>query len=212
MSESNPFEIDFSEAKLILDLPQSTQAVEAGEASRLSKIWGFSTQQRSNKSSGHCALGTLLNFHGIGWHHLPKQKNGRPINDPFIAEIAIWSEAPDLLDESMGTSPDLILKSLRKAGLIAHWYAGNTASKTMELIQYEIEQCRPVIVLTNNKHNGDSLLLEWQVVFQLDDTHVHTKHSGTENGTRAAPIDRFKEIIEMDYAPLSCSVITALKE
>lgn len=212
MSDSKTFEIDFSEAKAIPPLPETTQPFTGQKTNPLHKIWGFSAQCLGERASGPGALGTLLHHFQIGWNHLPRLQNGRPVNDPYLKEIAKWSASPDLISGSLGTSPAQMLKSLRKASLIADWYAGNSAEQTMELIAYELAEQRPVIVLINHKLQGHPLLLEWQVVFNQADGLVFTKHSGTEDGTHATPEAQFIEMITMDHPQLSCSVITVRKE
>ncbi|MCE2744592.1 MAG: hypothetical protein LW710_01640 [Burkholderiales bacterium] len=212
MNESKTFEIDFSEAKAIPDLLEQTESVGAIKPNRLHKIWGFNTQAFGDNASGAAALGTLLHHHEIGWSHLPKHQNGRPVNNPYIAEIIRWSSTPDIPHGSLGSSPALILNSLRKASLIANWYAGNTPEKTMQLVAHELDQQRPVIVLVNQKLQGYPLLMEWQVIFQIDRAGVHTKHSTVEDGTHVTPRDAFIEMMLMNNPQLSCSVITACKE
>ena len=109
-------------------------------------------------------------------------------------------------------SPALLLNSLRRASLIAHWYAGNTPARTLELVKHELDQQRPVIALIKQRVQGHPLLLEWQVIFKMDEARVYTKHSAVEDGTHANPIEAFIDMISMDHAQLSCSVITARKE
>lgn len=215
MDDNKNFVFDFGEAKTIPELlEQAEPSAQAatGKTNRLLKIWGFNTQAFGEKASGPAALGTLLHFHEIGWSHLPRHQNGRPVNDPYIAEIIRWSSSPDLLSGSLGSSPALILNSLRKASLIAEWYAGNTAAKTLELVSHELQQQRPVIVLINHKLQGHPLLLEWQVIFDQDENYIHTKHCGVEDGTLATPKNQFIEMISMEHDQLSCSVITARKD
>lgn len=212
MDDSKAFDIDFTEAKAIPGLLEQAEPVPPGQSNRLHKIWGFNAQAFGDKASGPAALGTLLHFHEIGWSHLPKHQNGRPLNDPYLAEIIRWSTSPDLLGSSLGASPGLMLNSLRKASLIANWYAGNTPARTLELVKHELDQQRPVIALVNHKSQGHLLLLEWQVIFKMDEACVYTKHSAVEDGTRAIPIDAFIEMISMEHPQLSCSVITARKE
>lgn len=212
MSENKTFEIDFAEVNAIPDVFKQTEPTPPSKTNRLQKIWGFNAQTFGNKASGPAALGTVLHFHEIGWNHVPRHQNGRPVNDPYLAEIIRWSKSPDLLSGSLGSSPALILNSLRKAGLISTWYAGNSLSKTMALVKHELDQQRPVIVLVNQQLRDYPLLLEWQVIFKMDEHHVYTKHCASEDGTYATPENSFIEMISMEYLPLSCSVITARKE
>lgn len=212
MNDSKTFDIDFTEAKAIPDELDQTEPIPPGKSNRLHKIWGFNAQCFGDKASGPAALGTLLHFHEIGWNHLPKHQNGRPVNDPYLAEIIKWSASPDLPSGTLGASPALLLNSLRKASLIAHWYAGNTPARTLELVKHELDQQRPVIALINQRVQGHPLRLEWQVIFKMDEARVYTKHSAVEDGTHANPIEAFIDMISMDHAQLSCSVITARKE
>lgn len=212
MHDSKTFDIDFTEAKAIPDELEQNEPISPGKSNRLHKIWGFNAQCFGDKASGPAALGTLLHFHEIGWNHLPKHQNGRPVNDPYLAETIKWSASPDLISGSLGTSPALMLNSLRKGSLIADWYAGNTPARTLELVKHELDQQRPVIALINQRLEGHPLLLEWQVIFKMDEARVYTKHSAVEDGTHANPLESFIDMISMDHAQLSCSVITARKE
>jgi hypothetical protein len=212
MNESKTFAIDFTEAMAIPEQLENTEGIPPSKSNRLHKIWGFSGQAYGDKASGAAALGTLLHYHEIGWNHLPKHQNGRPVNNPYIAEIIRWSASPDMPHSSLGSSPALILHSLRKASLIAYWYAGNAPCKTLKLVQHELDQQRPVIVLINHSLQGYPSLMEWQVIFQIDDAGVHTKHSTVEDGTHITPKDAFIEMMSMTNPQLSCSVITARKE
>ena len=212
MNDSKTFDIDFTEAKAIPDELEQTEPISPGKSNRLHKIWGFNAQCFGDKASGPAALGTLLHFHEIGWNHLPKHQNGRPVNDPYLAEIIKWSASPDLPSGTLGASPALLLNSLRKASLIAHWYAGNTPARTLELVKHELDQQRPVIALIKQRVQGHPLLLEWQVIFKMDEARVYTKHSAVEDGTHANPIEAFIDMISMEHTQLSCSVITARKE
>ena len=212
MHDSKTFDIDFTEAKAIPDELEQAELPSPGKSNRLNKIWGFDAQSFGTKASGPAALGTLLHFHEIGWSHLPRHQNGRPVNDPYLAEIIKWSASPDLISGSLGASPALMLNSLRKASLIADWYAGNTPARTLELVKHELDQQRPVIALINQRLEGHPLLLEWQVIFKMDEARVYTKHSAVEDGTHANPLESFIDMISMDHAQLSCSVITARKE
>lgn len=212
MNDSKTFDIDFTEAKAIPEVLEQGEPAPHNTVDRLQKIWGFSAQAFEGKASGPAALGTLLHFHEIGWNHLPKLQNKRPVNDPYVAEIIRWSNSPDLLSGSLGSSPALMLNSLRKASLIANWYAGNTPARTLELVAYELKQQRPVIVLVNHLLQGHPLLLEWRVIFKMDDKNIHMKHSAVEDGTQTLSIEEFVKMTEMEQPQLSCSVITAKKE
>jgi len=212
MIHSKTFEIDFTEAKAIPALLEQPESAPPSKTNRLHKIWGFSAEGFGEKASGPAALGTVLHFHEIGWNHLPKHQNGRPLNAEYLTEIIRWSASPDLLSGSLGTSPSLMLHSLRKAGLNASWYAGNPPEKTLELITQELSLQRPVIVLINHRLQGHPLLLEWQVIFKVDEEHIYTKHSAVEDGTHATPADEFVEMILMEHPQLSCSIITACKD
>lgn len=212
MTDSERFEIDFSEAKKIpIDLSNTT-ITEPGSASRLANIWGFSAPREHNNASGPCALGTVLHFYGIGWNHLPREPNGRPVNDPFIKEVIRWSKTPNLLSGSLGTSPRAMLQSLHKAELNANWYAGNPPERTLQLIEHEIKLGQPVIVLMHHGPSGHPLLLEWQVVFQINNCGINTKHCHGSNAEEQWTIDEFLKSLEMDLPQLSCSVITVHKE
>ena len=212
MNDSKTFDIDFTEAKAIPELLEEPDPAPPGKTNRLHKLWGFSAKDFGEKASGPAALGTVLHFHEIGWNHLPRHQNGRPLNNPFLAEIIRWSASPDLLSGSLGASPALMLNSLRKAGLSANWYAGNAPEKTLGLVAQELDWQRPVIVLINHRLQGHPLLLEWQVVFKVDEERVYTKHSAVEDGTRVTPIDEFMDKISMEHPQLSCSIITAEKD
>lgn len=212
MSELNPFEIDFSEAKPIGPLPEQTYPITQNETDRLESIWGFSAPKPNDKSSGLCALGTVLYFHSIGWNHLPKEQNGRPVNDPYIEELMRWSGIPCLLAGDMGITPNVLLASLRKAGLNAQWHAGNPVEETLKLIEYEINLGQPVIVLINHKAQGQPMNLEWQVVFKMTEQSVHTKYFAYPDAEKVWSIEDFSQCFQMDLKALSCSVIRAEKE
>lgn len=212
MTDSERFEIDFSEAKNIpVDLT-SARINEPGAADRLANIWGFSAPPECNNASGPCALGTILHFYGIGWNHLPREQHGRPVNDPFIEEVIRWSETPNLLSGSLGTSPTRMLESLHKAELHANWYAGNSREQTLRLIEHEIRSGQPVIVLINHGPSGHPLLLEWQVVFHMEGNTVRTKHCKGSNAEKQWQIEQFLQSLETGLPQLSCSVITIHKE
>ncbi|WP_334119001.1 hypothetical protein [Limnobacter sp.] len=212
MTDSERFELDFSEAKTIpIDL-SNTRIAEPGAAHRLANIWSFSAPPGHNNASGPCALGTVLHFYGIGWNHLPREQNGRPVNDPFVEELIRWSNTPNLLSGSLGTSPAMMLASLHKAELNANWYAGNPKEQTMQLIEDEIRLGQPVIVLINHGPSGHPLLLEWQVAFQIEDNMIWTKHCAGRNAEKRWPIEKFLNSLEMDLPQLSGSVITIQKE
>lgn len=212
MNESSHLGIDFTEAKPIADFPENILAIAQNEATRLENIWGFSAPSQDNTLSGPCALGTVFYFHSIGWSHLPKEQNGRPVNDPYIEALMQWSETPNLLTEKLGTTPNVMLATLRKAGLKAEWYAGNTVDKTLQLINYELALGQPVIVLINHGSRGQPLSLEWQVVFKMTSSTVHTKHCAYADAEKAWAIDTFSQCLHMDLPALGCNVITAEKE
>lgn len=210
MNEYKRFEIDFSEAKSI-STPSSQIDFKPMDPAKLEHIWGFTAPKLAEKMSGPCAIGTMLHYHGIGWSHIPKDRQGRPLNDPFIAEIVRWSETPDLLGGSMGTSPPMVLKALRKADLHANWYAGNSVMDTLQIIQLELLQGRPVMVLINHGPIGHPLLLEWQVVYKMLESTIYTKHSSGGKNDSSWSLLQFKDLLKMDQPQLSCSIITAAK-
>lgn len=211
MSEPNRLDIDFLEAKVIT-IPSTPIDLEPKDHSKLDQIWGFSAPRHTEKMSGPCAIGTVLHYHGIGWNHIPKDRQGRPLNDPFIEEIVRWSKAPDLPGGAMGTSPPTVLKALRKADLQASWYAGNSVSDTLQTIRLELMQGRPVMVLINHGSIGHPLLLEWQVVYKLEENTIYTKQSRGGNSDRIWPLHQFEDLLAMDQPQLSCSIVTAAKD
>ncbi|MEQ9107728.1 MAG: hypothetical protein RLO04_09710 [Limnobacter sp.] len=212
MTDSERFEIDFSEAKKIPADLSNTRITEPRAARRLENIWGFSAPTGHNNASGPCALGTILHFYGIGWNHLPKEQDGRPVNDPFIEEVIRWSTTPNLLSGSLGTSPGMMLQSLHKAELCANWYAGNPPERTMQLVEHEIKLGQPVIVVIGHAPSGHPLLLEWQVAFQIKANTIRTKHCAGSNAEKLWTIDEFLKSLQMDLPQLSGSVITVQKE
>ena len=211
MTDREPFEINFSEAKKIPTRLLNTSTGEPRETERLDNLWGFAAPTTHTNSSGPCALGTILHFYGIGWNHLPREKNGRPINDPFIEEVMRWSQTPNLLTGSLGTSPSKMIRSLQKAELNANWYANNSKEETLRLIKDEIHVGRPVIALINYGGSEHPLLLEWQVVFQLQDSTVRTKHCASSNADKLWQIDEFVQSLETDLTELNRSIITIQK-
>lgn len=211
MNEYKRFEIDFSEARSI-STPSSQIDFKPMDPVKLNQIWGFTAPKHLEKMSGPCAIGTVLHYHGIGWNHIPKDRQGRPLNDPFIEEIVRWSETPDLFGGSMGTSPPMMLGALRKADLHASWYAGNSVVDTLQIIQLELLQGRPVMVLVNHGPIGHPLLLEWQVVYKMVENTIHTKHSGGGKNDSVWSLLQFKELLAMDQPQLSCSIVTAAKD
>lgn len=211
MSDSESFEIDFSEANPIADI-NSRHNLKSTNRAELENLWGFFVPVNADRASGPCAIGTILHHHDIGWNHIPRDRQGHPLNDPFINEIMRWSETPNLLSGSLGTSPMKILKALRNGGLQANWYAGNNTEITLDLICSELAQSRPVIVLINHGPVGNPLLLEWEVVFKVSNEQVYSKRSTGQSIDQSRSIAQFKEQITLELAQLSCSVITALKD
>lgn len=214
MTDNKHLEIDFSEAKILLDFLSVPLAHEkALPDSAQCEVWGFSAPKHVSNASGPCALGTVLHFHEIGWNHLPKEKNGRPVNNPFIEELMRWSETPNLpLSMFMGTTPDVMLKALRKAGLTASWYAHNKPEATLELIKKQLAAQRPVIALIQNHETEEkSELLEWQVVFKILPDGIYTKYWTRANAEHIWTIDEFKKRLQNQRGELNCSVITAEK-
>ncbi|MCR2745297.1 hypothetical protein [Limnobacter parvus] len=212
MNENKAFEIDFTEAKNIASLPERVYPITQNEIVRLENIWGFAAPNKNNSFSGPCALGTVLHFHSIGWSHLPKERNGRPVNDPYIEELIRWSQAPGTLAGDMGTTPGMMLASLRKAGLRAQWYSGSSVEKTLQLIKYEIGQGRPVIVLVNHRQVGQPVSVEWQVVFKTSSTGIYTKYCSYADAEKAWTFEEFSRCLQMEMEALSCCVITAEKD
>lgn len=210
MNEYKRFEIDFSEAKSV-SAPSSQIDLKPIDPSKLDQIWGFTAPKHSENMSGQCAIGTILHYHGIGWNHIPKDRQGRPLNDPFIEEIVRWSKTPDLLLGSMGTSPPMVLSAFRKADLHASWYAGNSFADTLRIIEMELLEGRPVMALINHSTIGHPLQLEWQVIYKLMDNAVHAKQSDTRKGDQAYSLLQFKDLLSMAQPQLSCSIVTAAK-
>ena len=68
-----------------------------------------------------------------------------------------------------------------------------------------------MIALINQGANGHPLLLEWQVVFQLQDSTVRTKHCKSSNADTLWQIDEFMQSLETDLTQLNRSIITAQK-
>ena len=211
MSEPKRFEIDFSDAKTIV-APSTQIDFKPMDPSKLNQIWGFTAPQHAERLSGPCAISTVLHYHGIGWNHIQKDRQGRPLNDPFIKEIVRWSETPNMLGGSMGISPPMVLKALRKADLHVSWYAGNSVQDTLEIVRLELLQGRPVMVLINHGPIGHPLLLEWQVVYKMDENTVYTKQSRGGNSDQVWSLHQFKDLLAMDEARLSCSIVTAAKD
>lgn len=212
MSENSTLIIDFTEAKKIENIPQHVYPITHHKARRLQNIWGFAALSPDDSLSGPCALGTLLYFHAIGWNHLPREQNGRPVNNRYVEELTRWSKTPHLLAGSMSTTPNMMQASLRKAGLRAQWYAGSTVEKTLLLTRYEIALGHPVIVLLNRSDADEAVNLEWQVVFKISETSVYTKHCAYEDAEMTWSIEEFGRCLQMNLKALSCSVITAEKD
>lgn len=211
MSGNTNFGLDFSEAKSIVSTGKPLEFTKNPKFD-LSTLYAFTAPEGVQRASGPCALGTILHHHEIGWNHLPKDRQGHPLNDPYIHEIMRWAECPDLLVGSMGTSPATMLKGLRKAGLVANWYAGNMPLATLNLIHSELFEGRPVIVLINHGPEGEPLLLEWEVVFNIDCDTVHSKQANTAQQHKKRTVAEFMAQMAMNLPQLSYSVITARKE
>lgn len=208
MNKLPRFEIDFSEAKAILHPPhQDHKAVRV-----LRQLRGFFPPEGVHNGSGLCALGTVLHFHGIGWNHIARDRQGHPDNNAFVEELKRWSKTPDLLCGSMGTSPSRMLQSLRKAGLIANWYSGNPLDVTLPVIRSELQQARPVIALLNHGPRGEPLLLEWRVIGGLDAQHIVLVQGESMETSQAMRIGEFAEAFQTGLQALSCSILTARKE
>ncbi len=211
MSDKPHFGIDFSEAKTIASTGKPLEFITRPKFD-LTTLYAFTTPAGVQRASGPCALGTILHHHDIGWNHLPKDRHGHPLNDPYIHEIMRWANCPDLLSGSMGTSPATMLNGLRKAGLVADWYAGNAAQATLKLIRDELCEGRPVIVLINHGPEGEPFLLEWEVVFNIDNDTVSSKRAHAAHQDKNRPLAEFTARMAMDLQQLSCSVITARKD
>tara|TARA_Y100000815_G_scaffold274308_1_gene307969 strand:+ start:49 stop:387 length:339 start_codon:yes stop_codon:yes gene_type:complete len=112
----------------------------------------------------------------------------------------------------MGTSPATMLKGLKKAGLVANWYAGNKPQATLNLIRSELFEGRPVIVLINHGPEGEPLLLEWEVVFNIENDTVSSKQTSMAQRHKKRSIAEFTAQMAMNLQQLSCSVITARKD
>jgi len=211
MSDNIHFGIDFSEAKSIVSAG-SPPEFTAKPNPELTNLYAFTTPAGVQRASGPCALGTILHHHEIGWNHLPKDRHGHPLNDPYIHEIMRWAECPDLLGGSMGTSPSTMLKALKKAWLVANWYAGNTPQATLNLIRDELCEGRPVIVLINHGLEGEPFLLEWEVVFKIENDEVVSKQASAGHQDKTRTLAQFTAQMTMNLQPLSCSAITARKD
>ena len=105
-----------------------------------------------------------------------------------------------------------MLKGLRKAGLVANWYAGNKPQATLNLIRSELFEGRPVIALINHGPEGEPLLLEWEVVFNIENDTVSSKQANTAQRHKKRSIAEFMAQMAMNLPQLSYSVITARKE
>lgn len=211
MSGNTNFGLDFSEAKLIGSTRKPLESTKNPKFD-LSTLYAFTAPEGVQRASGPCALGTILHHHEIGWNHLPKDRQGHPLNDPYIHEIMRWVGCPDLLGGSMGTSPATMLKGLRNAGLVANWYAGNTPQATLNLIHDELFEGRPVVVLINHGPEGEPLLLEWEVVFNIQNDTVSSKQANMAQQHKKRSIAEFTAQMAMNLQQLSCSVITARKD
>ncbi|MAG79842.1 MULTISPECIES: hypothetical protein [Limnobacter] len=211
MSGNTNFGLDFSEAKSIVSTGKPLEFTTNPKFD-LSTLYAFTAPEGVQRASGPCALGTILHHHEIGWNHLPKDRHGHPLNDPYIHEIMRWAECPDLLGGSMGTSPATMLKGLKKAGLVANWYAGNKPQATLNLIRSELFEGRPVIVLINHGPEGEPLLLEWEVVFNIENDTVSSKQTSMAQRHKKRSIAEFTAQMAMNLQQLSCSVITARKD
>ncbi len=211
MSDKPHFGIDFSEAKTIVSTGKPLEFITRPKFD-LTTLYAFTTPAGVQRASGPCALGTILHHHDIGWNHLPKDRHGHPLNDPYIHEIMRWANCPDLLSGSMGTSPATMLEGLRKARLVADWYAGNAAQATLKLIRNELCEGRPVIVLINHSPEGEPLLLEWEVVFKIENDEVVSKQASAGHQDKTRTLAQFTAQMTMNLQPLSCSAITARKD
>jgi hypothetical protein len=211
MSDKPHFGIDFSEAKTIVSTGKPLEFITRPKFD-LTTLYAFTTPAGVQRASGPCALGTILHHHDIGWNHLPKDRHGHPLNDPYIHEIMRWANCPDLLSGSMGTSPATMLGGLRKARLVADWYAGNAAQATLKLIRNELCEGRPVIVLINHSPEGEPLLLEWEVVFKIENDEVVSKQASAGHQDKTRTLAQFTAQMTMNLQPLSCSAITARKD
>ena len=211
MSDKPHFGIDFSEAKTIVSTGKPLEFITRPKFD-LTTLYAFTTPAGVQRASGPCALGTILHHHDIGWNHLPKDRHGHPLNDPYIHEIMRWANCPDLLSGSMGTSPATMLGGLRKARLVADWYAGNAAQATLKLIRNELCEGRPVIVLINHSPEGEPLLLEWDVVFKIENDEVVSKQASAGHQDKTRTLAQFTAQMTMNLQPLSCSAITARKD
>lgn len=211
MSDNTHFGIDFSEAKTIVSA-NKPKAFPSKSKFDLTNLYAFTAPDGVPRASGPCALGTILHHHDIGWSHLPKDRHGHPLNDPYIQEIMRWAECPDLLIGSMGTTPAALLRGLRKAELVADWYAGNTPQATLNLIGNELFEGSPVIALINHGPEGEPLLVEWEVVFNIDCDTVHSKQANTAQQDKKRTLAEFMAQMAMNLPQLSYSVITARKE
>lgn len=194
-----------------LPMQQASNSKRALQKNPFCKVHGFAAPSGMHNLSGPCSLACLLEYHQIGWSHLPKGPDGRPNNDEFVLEIMRWSGAPDLIGGLWGTSPAKMLESLIKAELQSSWYVGGTEEDSLNFIQLELQNQRPVIVLLDHAHLGQPNLLEWQVVFQMDAHSVYTKTNLSKNHTRQWSKSDFGKLLNNSIPGCNRTLITALK-
>ncbi|HEX4918338.1 MAG TPA: hypothetical protein VFV43_10605 [Limnobacter sp.] len=221
MSERTRLNLDFSTALPLSHYIQSPAPRQAaGQPASIARpVFGFEYAEQSQKTTGPCALAVILDYHEIGWSHLPLASDGHPESKPYLQEVMRWSETPDQADIALDTSPTAMLKALGKAGLIAHCYHGanepQAAELYMRLLEHELSQGRPVIALlrehTPKCNSTKPVTLIWQVVWKIGENSVWTKTTQARNANAAWGAQAFTEMLQTPYPGVGHVAITAEK-
>ncbi|WP_370264206.1 hypothetical protein [Limnobacter sp.] len=162
-------------------------------------VRAFTAPSELGQASGPSALGALLHYHGIGWHHLPRRPNGEPENTPYLQQIMTWSHAPDWPTPQLDTAPQTLVSALGRAGLVAHWYQANPACQDpalyFNLLEGELTQGRPVLLLTRDISTPGKVenhALHWQVAWKLSTEQVYLvpHHVPLGSASSAWSVDR----------------------
>ena len=202
--------IDTSGVSKLHPLPAHPEPQNSSNTAGPLDIFGFAAAKGTEHTSGTCALACVLNYYHLGWSLVPKAKDGQPDNEAYLHEVIKWSGTPDIAKGTGGTSPMRMITSLQKAGLQTNWFANGSEEKTLAYIEHELKNQRPVIVLLSKQMQKEKGALEWQVVFQMDATHVRTKTNAARNQTQIWEIETFSQSMNNTISNANRTIITAL--
>ncbi|HEX4880138.1 MAG TPA: hypothetical protein VFV39_09865 [Limnobacter sp.] len=218
MTEPIRLDLNFSGAlPLTHYIKTNTPAPRAVAGNSLARaVFGFAPPDDQPTASGPCALAVLLDYHEIGWNHLPRARDGHPDNPSYLQEIVRWMEPGAQANAVLDTTPEALLNALGKAGLVAHWYRGVDATQAdelyVQLLEQELAHGRPVISLLCNQGTsatrGQGAKLAWNVVWKVSAQTVWTKSPRARDTNVAWGLDGFLNMLRTPYPGLTHCAIT----